>query len=255
MTWQELRVESLDGSSVRQLLNDEVAALIVHGFLDVRSCEESRARLSDAPRWSFYEGSTPPMGRLGMTQYEHYGAKERYLSQAAPEMQMRDQLLRGLPDPLQMLISHLNAVGPFRAAVASEEGRTYFAGIFRRGTAVAIHSDWAPRDAQGWAIGEIRAQLGWNLYYDLPERGGELVVYRRQWTPDMETHARQRFNDYDPDQFERIQHVEIHPKQGDLVLFNGRNAHRVKHSPEGERRLSVGSFIGELPDGQLLFWS
>ncbi|MFN3232241.1 MAG: hypothetical protein ACE363_08805 [Alphaproteobacteria bacterium] len=245
----------MEGALVRQLLDNNIAAIRVPHFLSSTACEESREVLSKLPDWSFYEGGTPPLGRLGITQYEHFGAKQEYLSKAASEMVARDRNLQNLQDPLEKLLSSLNQVWPNGATIASEAGQTYFAGVFRRGTTGTIHADWAPRDAAGWSIADIRAQLGWNVYYELPQKGGNLVVYNRLWTPDVEIHARQRFNDYDPKVFDDLQCVEIELRVGDLVLFNARNAHMVTNSPNGDQRLSVGSFVGEMPDQQLVFWS
>lgn len=253
--WRTVVVGALDSGLVRRLLDNDVAAARIPNFLPADVCRASAAALAGASGWTYYEGATPPLGRLGITQYEHFGAMDEYLRQAEQQLGERRRILEGLPDPTDLLIEQCDEIWPAGAAIASEDGRTYFAGVFRRGAAGTIHADWAPRDGQGWAIGSVIAQLGWNLYYDVPEDGGDLVVYNRPWTPDMESIARQRFNDYDPESFRRVEHVEVSLAAGDLVLFNAKNAHQVRSSLDAARRVSVGSFIGEMPDGRLAFWS
>jgi hypothetical protein len=254
VTWETVET-GLNMQLIRQVLDNEIGAIRLSRFIDQDACQRSRSVLEQAPYWSFYEGTIPPLGRLGITLYEHFGAKEDYLVKAGPAMDTRRRLMQGLPDPMEMLLELLNAEWPGGARLATERDRPYFAGVFRRGTSNTIHCDWAPRDAPGWEIGSVRAQLGWNLYYDMPDNGGELLVFNFPWEPYLEAHARQRFNDYDPQLFKDSQKVIVRPGSGDLVLFNSKNAHAVGRSPQGYRRLSVGSFIGEMPTHELVFWS
>jgi hypothetical protein len=254
--WKVVELPSLTQQALRRLLDNDVAAIVVPHFIDDEQRRATCSALADSPDWDFYEGTSPPLGRLGITQYEHHGAKEDYLAAAPAATARRAKLLEPLPDPVGAVIEAFAAAWPEGVGVAEEDGRRYFAGIFRRGGGgVAIHTDWGPRDGADWAIGSVRAQLAWNLHYSPPSRGGELIVYDRQWEPELEEHARQRFSDYDPAIFESTARVEVVARPGDLVVFNSRNAHAVGPSDEPESRISVGSFIGLTESGELVFWA
>ena len=47
----------------------------------------------------------------------------------------------------------------------------------------------------------------------------------------------------------------IAPADGDLVLFNSRNFHRVTGGGVEAERVSVSSFVGLKEDGALALWS
>lgn len=256
-SWDVLELPALDHDSLRALLRNEIGAVTVPRFIGDEQREAIHATLMDSGDWSFYEGTSPPLGRLGITQYEHHDSKDRYLDSAPGATARRSEILDPLPDPVNTVVEAFDAAWPDRVGLAEEDGRPYFAGVFRRGGGggVAIHADWGPRDGPGWAIERLTGQFAWNLFFSSPGEGGELIVYDYPWQPELEQHARQRFNDYDPELFESCRRVEVQPEPGVLMVFNSRNAHAVGPSSNGEARVAVGSFIGVTDDSQLAFWS
>jgi carrier-protein-independent halogenase WelO5-like protein len=256
--WEVLEVPQLTHESLQALLENEVGAVVVPDLIDREPREAAYAALLEAPDWSFYEGTSPPLGRLGITQYEHYEDKDAYLAASADANARRSAVLAPLPDPVDKVVDAFDQAWPGKVGPAEEDGRPYFFGIYRRGGAggVKIHADWGPRDGEGWAIEQITGQLAWNLFFSSPASGGELIVYDSPWEPHFEEHAGQRFSDYDPKLFESSRRVEVPPTPGALIIFNSRNAHAVASAAtNGEARIAVGSFIGVTEDGDLAFWS
>lgn len=255
--WNVLTLPALTQTALDRLLRNEVAAIRVPLFVEDADRTAACAALLRAPDWAFYDGTSPPLGRLGITQYEHHDAMDDYLSAAPVAAARRSAVLSPSSDVLETVIGAFAAAWPRSVGVAHENGRPYFAGIFRRGGGggVKIHADWGPRDAPGWSIERITAQLAWNLFYSSPGAGGELVVYDYPWEPGLEAHARQRFNDYDEAVFASTRRIEVAPQPGDLIVFNSRNAHAVRPSSDGGARIAIGSFIGATHDGDLVFWS
>lgn len=259
-TWDVLEISELNQEALEALLNNEVGAVTVPNFLDDDHREAAFAPLMKAHDWSFYgsdDGDESTVGRLGMTQYEHHEAKDDYFEAAPAANARRSEIFGSVPDPVDTVIDAFGAAWPGSAGLAEEDGKPYFAGVFRRsgGDGIAIHSDWGPRDGPDWEIGKISGQFAWNYFFSSPGEGGELIVYDYPWEPEVENHAKWRFYDYDPALFKDSRKVEVAPEPGVLMVFNSRNAHAVGASPEGEGRVAVGSFIGVTEDGDLAFWS
>jgi hypothetical protein len=255
--WDVLELSELTHDSLQAVLENEAGAVVVPDFVEREQREAAYAALLEAPDWSFYEGTSPPLGRLGITQYEHFEAKDAYLDASPGANARRSAVLAPLPDPVEEVIDAFDAAWPGRVGPAEEDGRPYFVGIYRRGGGggVKIHADWGPRDGEGWMIERITGQLAWNLFFSSPTSGGELIVYDYPWEPHLEEHAGQRFSDYDPKLFESSRRVEVPPDPGALIIFNSRNAHAVGPAANGEARVAVGSFIGVTDEGNLAFWS
>ncbi len=255
-TWDVLELPELTHEALQALLKNEIGVITISDFYDDRQCAETYEGLLRALEWSVYEGSS--LGRLGITQYEHFGKKDAYLEAAPAATAARATALDSIPDPVDVVMETFDASWPGEVGVAEEDdGRPYFAGIVRRdgGDGILIHSDWGPRDGPDWAIGTISHQFAWNLFLSVPGDGGELIVYDYPWEPELEEHARHRAYDYDPRLFESCRRAEVGPVTGMLMVFNSRNAHAVAASPTDAPRVAVGSFIGVTKDGDLAFWS
>ncbi|MEK8173410.1 2OG-Fe(II) oxygenase [Streptomyces sp. M19] len=118
-----------------------------------------------------------------------------------------------------------------------------------------LHCDWAGHDAPGWAIGEIDAQITWNIHCSVPESGGTTVVFDRPWRASAERHLVEGSYGYAPQAVAGADAVRLEPRAGDLVLFNSRNFHKVEPCVGGGDRISVSSFVGRLPGSGLIAWS
>lgn len=254
--WTTVEVDRLSQADVRALLDNRIAAIRRPGFLDEDACARSRPAIVGSEAWGYYEGAYPRAGRLGISLYEHYEKKDAYFEKAPSAIKLREECMKGLPDPQELLLEELREVWDGPVEIAEEDGAPYFSGIFRMGSGAAPHTDWGPRDAPDWTVGGVLAQLAWNLYYTLPGEGGELIVHNHPWQPGLDDHARQRFYDYERDAFAGAASAKIKPRVGELVIFNARNVHEVADARgTDDGRLATSSFVGELEDGRLILWS
>lgn len=253
--WSVLTVDRFDRKAVRSLLDNEVAAIRRPGLLDPDACASSIETLQASEAWDTYDTQGPPTGKLGVSQYAYGEDKDKYFAEAAAALDQRARIVGTMPDPLHLVLAELAADWEEPVRLAVEDDRPYFAGVFRSGAGIKLHADWGPRDGPGWIIEDIRAQLAWNMYYSAPEVGGELLVYDRPWSPDLEDGARDRFYDYDPASIANCRMVKISFEPGDVVMFSSSNIHAVADAPNTATRITASSFVGERTDGSLVLWS
>jgi hypothetical protein len=241
---------------VRALLDNRIAAVRRRALLTEAQCAASLETLRSSGAWDTYDVSDgPAAGKLGISQYVYGSRKDAYLDDARVRARPAGGGGSGAAG------SARPAHGRARCGVAGagrdrRRGRTALLRgrvPLRRGHPAARRLGTARRG--GWAIGEIVAQLAWNLYYAVPAKGGELLVHDRPWSPDLEAHARQELYDYDPATVDGRERVHITFAAGDAVLFSSSNVHAVAESPDGATRVTASSFIGERPDGALVLWS
>lgn len=257
MAWEVVRTDKLDSELVVALLEDEVGGVVLPGFLDERS---RSAAIDGIERtgMDYYANVDPPIGRIGITQYEHRDgedAKRRYFVDAERANRVREQIFADSGDLLGLVIDALAQAWPGEVGIAREhDGREYFAGLVRVIREGLLHCDWAPHDAPGWAIGEVDAQITWNIYCQLPDKGGATIVHHRAWQPEAEQWVVPGSYGYHDDLVAGVEQVRIDPAAGDLVFFNSRNFHRIEPSA-GSERISVSSFVGRSATGDLVLWS
>jgi Rps23 Pro-64 3,4-dihydroxylase Tpa1-like proline 4-hydroxylase len=198
------------------------------------------------------------MARVGITQAEHMDKKALYFQRAAEINGSKEEVFEQRKAALFQVIRVLRNVWHGQVDVACEEvsNQHYFAGLIRIIGRTRLHFDWAPHDALDWTIGQITAQLAWNIYLQAGERGGTTRVYHRAWQLEDESYREPGSYAFDPALVQNDACVEIVPRAGELVLFNSRNYHEVDKVEGARQRMSISSFIGLLRSRQTLaLWS
>jgi hypothetical protein len=249
----------LETNHLDALFDNDVGAVRIPGFLTDTA---RRAAVNGIYQQglAYYRDVFPPIGRIGITQYEHrHGddARREYFARAAEADADRRRMFSASGDLVDLVMAALSAAWPRTVAVASEpNGSRYFAGLVRVIGEALLHCDWARFDAPAprWAIGAVNAQLTWNIYCQTRDSGGATFVYRRPWTPDAQQFQLPNSYGYDPGLIDGCDVLRIKPVNGDLVLFNSRNFHSIE-SGTGSDRISVSSFVGRFDDGSLVLWS
>lgn len=256
-SWEFVEVDELSKDGLAAVFDNEIAGLRVPGFVAESTCQVATDAVN-AHGFDYYEKLQPPLGRIGITQYEHIGDKPKYFELAAKARQVRESIFAEAGDPVALVVDALNQAWPDGADVASEPGfGSYFAGVVRITVGgIRMHCDWGPHDAPGWQIGNSTGQLAWNIFYDLTEIGGETTVYRQPWSPELEEFADpSAFGYYLPAAVENRERRVNRPGRGELVIFSSRNLHTVAPALGAGVRISASSFVGMLPDRSLALWS
>ncbi|SDT80505.1 2OG-Fe(II)-dependent halogenase WelO5 family protein [Actinoplanes derwentensis] len=254
--WQVAVADKVDAELLDALFEDRVAAVRIPNFIS-RQAAEAAVQAVEAHGFDYYQDVEPPIGRIGITQYEHrLEGMGAYFATAAAADRRRRAVLGADGDLLQKVLGHVGTAWNHPVGTAcNADGAEYFAGLVRIINEALLHCDWAPHDAPGWSIASVTGQITWNIYCNLAAEGGTTVVYRRGWDASAEEFAVDGSYGYDPRLVEGVPSVRIEPRQGDLTFFNSRNFHRVEASSPDARRISVSSFIGRMPSGDLIAWS
>lgn len=254
-TWPVVERGSLDRELLEALFANEVAAVRVPDFVTTEVCAEAAAAI-EAHGFGYYQNVVPPIGRIGITQYEHRTAREEYFHKACAANEARASLFLQKTDPVTLVMDAFSEAWGSSVELAAEpDGQSYFAGVIRVMKEALIHCDWAHHDAPSWAIGSISAQLTWNIYYTLAEGGGETTIFKRPWTVDLEAFANAEDYGYSPMAVDGFDRQVIAPGQGELMIFNPRNLHCVSRSLGTGQRIAASSFVGRMLSDRLVLWS
>ncbi|MEU8925304.1 2OG-Fe(II) oxygenase [Kitasatospora sp. NPDC048545] len=251
------RTTDLDGGHLLRLASGVLGAVLVEGFAPAELCAAVMKGLDDHPLGAYDEAVVfPPVAKLGPAAYDFYGARElnaEYWGNAEQARAIRSTLLDGA-DPLEYAVDRFRSVWPGPVAPASCAGRPLFAGMIREvTTGMKMHWDEIVRELPGALDEEPVAQLAFNWYLSMPERGGDTQVYKRRWSPADEDH-RDGYG-WAERMVEREPTAAVRPAAGDAVLFDPRNYHLVRPCAGEGRRVSLSFFLGVTASGRLLYWS
>ncbi len=256
--WVENREFEFNKANLQRLFINQIPGIRIKSFATEKECVQLVQSIRTVG-FQEYENTIPPIGRIGITQYENrdLGAQgmERYFNSARDADKILKSIATSSFDPVQRLISMLSGCFDGPVGIAHENSdQPYFAGLIRQITRSAlIHADFACFDAPDWKIGRISSQLSWNLCVHAPETNGECVVYNKMWRLSDERNRMKDSYGYEPSSIEGVEYNALAPKLGDLIIFNSRNFHEVRPC-EGDR-ITISSFIGLFGERELLLWS
>ena len=240
-----------------QLFDNQIGSVRIHNFFDLNACSSAVSNILKAG-FGFYEDVVPPIGRIGITQFEHTNdedSKYNYFNKVTIADSNYSKIFENLHSPVDEVTKFLGSF--YKTSVAVEDtDKKYFTGLLRIVSEALLHCDWAPRDAPGWSIADINAQISWNIYLQTAEMGGESEVFNRQWQNGDDSFMIQDSYGYDRDIVQGCESVVLKPETGDLIFINSRNFHTVRNCEQAESmRVTCSSFAGRKSNNVLKFWS
>lgn len=251
--------EDIETRELERLVRQEVLALQIHHFIEPNIAE----KLSEKILGGGYENylNAPTIGRIGMAFYEAENQPARlksYFDTATNHIEELRRRCFPYLSPVDLLRCKLDEVWPAGAHIETLHGNKMFVGLSRvmkPNVPILAHHDILSKDApDSFHAHSLRSQLAANVYLLMPAEGGAIQIWNQEFSPDKFDEI--RGDSYgiepallgDPD-------VVVHPKPGDLILFNSRLMHAVTPGTENIR-LSLSCFMGYRgPAMPLTFWS
>jgi hypothetical protein len=259
-TWEDRDEHALSRESLAALLENRIPAIRIRAFASPEECA-AFARAVRAGNLRFYSVARR-IGYIGMAQYEFRWGRplsDYFGAVAAADADLDRVAAAAGFDPVQRLIDRLAAVHEAPVGVGQEPGfGPYFAGIVRMASeGVDLHADFAPFNSPAYSIGRIDAQLGWNFFAEELPGGGATTVHNAPWSPAMKPGEIPQSYNLPREIVAGAPTFTYAPTMGDVVLFNTRNPHEIAGggSVDGLERISIGSFVGRMPDRSLVLWS
>jgi hypothetical protein len=275
--------DDLDLARWQGLVHGEIGVLRLPGFLSADRCAAIMARLYADPRFAAYDpmdecggvdpvahaqiqqdllaGSDPdhpPVSRrLGRTLYEYVvrGTAANYFKQVDGFDAARREICGPDGDVVDDVLALIGRIAGTTASVAHEPGygRCY-AGVIREVHGRSrLHTDDAREETPGFLVGQLRYQIGLYVILDMPECGGDMIVYDRESRED-DRPFRQGYG-LDPCAVAGNTYVGTSPRPGDLILFPDRNIHCVSAGAGAGKRIKLQAHLGVDGDGAVVCWS
>ena len=254
LTSDEITLDSL-----RPLITGEALALRVPRFASDELC----LRVSEKLQKVGYEDyrNAPTVGRIGMSFYETGGKRElmdHFYQTALPNIHLFRDACAPYSSPIDVLRCTLDEIWPLGANLQSVSGKKMFVGLSRNmrpGSPLLAHHDIFARLApDAPEAHDLLRQFAANIYIDVPEEGGELVVWKNELTDAAFLERRGEKYGMDLDELGSPD-IVIKPERGDFIIFNARKMHAVA-AGKGSDRLTLSCFVGYRGDDRpLTFWS
>ena len=259
-TWTSAGEHALTRETLAAVLDNRIAAVRIRAFASPAECA-TFSQAARAGNMKFYSVAKR-IGYIGMAQYEYRW--NRPLSDYFGDVPKANADLSAVManagfDPVARLIDRLQAVWDAPVGIGREAGHgDYYAGIVRMASeGVDLHADFAPFNSPAYSIAHVDGQLGWNFFAEQLSAGGDTTIHNAPWSPPVEPGTIPQSYNLPREIVAGAPTFTYAPTAGDVVIFNTRNPHEIAGgAPEaGRDRISIGSFIGRMPDRSLVLWS
>ncbi len=257
-TWIDREEHELTPENLRLLLDNKIPAIRIPGFASSEECLAFSAAAKQG-RMQYYNVGDR-IGYIGMAQYQYRWTrtKAEFLADVPQANADVEAVFERSFNARDRFIEKLQAAWAHPVGVAREDGKPYFAGIIRSTSdRIDLHVDWAPVNSPGYLIGAIDAHLGWNFFAEELASGGYTTVHNAPWSPQVVEGEIPKSYGLDRSLVEGAASIVYKPTAGDVVIFNTRNPHEIASgtTAPGGSRVSIGSFVGRMPDQSLVLWA
>ncbi len=242
-------------------------ALHVHSYLPPQEADAlargfdkavKRSRADDVPGWTLGAGHYGKTVRGYMAEVRRTAVELRRAYVTAKldlALKTNEDLQRALQPGQALRPAQYNGCVAMPLRAAAWQGAT-------SGFALAAHEDEQQlRDAgqRGFEIQEVGVPVALNFYARMPPAGGELRVWnvRPSQACKVELGVLGRGYPYPASALTDLEHIDVRPEPGDLVLLNGSFLHAVLGwEGDARQRVLYNGFAGATPDGcTVLRWS
>lgn len=258
---------TLRDTDISNLAQGKLAAIVVPDYYPETLCEEIAEHFVRHPQHGTYHsnGHAPDVanvGRIGVSFFEVCNDMDLMMDYYNQAVSMTDQLravFYPYYSPIDKLRLHLQEIWPAGANLETLRGKKMFVGLCRTVSPqkeFLPHQDIFERDApEMMEARSLLGQIACNIYLHLDEEGGELELWRQDYSEEDYITLRLP-NSYGMDRSKMpLPSCVIKPGLGDLVLFNSRRPHAVLPSKK-TYRMSVSCFIGYRGEHMpLTYWS
>lgn len=257
--FQALTATEFRREQMADLAAGRCAAIQVPGLFAVEMCEEILTALSKI-EFEAYDAARvqPIVFRCGVGISDHR-VDGRLDDSYWPALRSAEGMWEALDLPYDFFArcrEALQAGWPNEVVVGRRGGRALGAGVVREPNGgFQVHFDDVLREFDGDLLDSpLIAQFAFNLYLEVPDAGGETVVWRHRWHPADEAFRLPHSYGYDRAVVGDAESFKLQPSVGDALLFDPRNYHAVAPS-RGGRRLALGFAVGLDDRGRLLTWA
>ena len=229
----------------QSLIQGTIPAIIIKNFYSKNQCDEISQKIDSVQKADFNNSKLEHIGPFLMA---HATRKQEYFESAKKDKKKRQEIFSNETEPTARIFSIFRKLFPEYLISTAKESKNefspYIIRIHKKGKSIPIHKDNVKYEGKEYEISKVDSQLSCILHLQESEKGGELVIYDKNWKREDEKFRKIDFG-YESkiiseSNFCRISNLEA----GDLVIINPNYFHQVTKIEGKSSRISLGMFVG-----------
>ncbi|MBA4452175.1 MAG: hypothetical protein H2B00_05680 [Nitrosopumilaceae archaeon] len=245
--WSPIVVKKPELSKIQLegLFSGKIPAIILRSFVDDAYCETVTRRIIDSNHDDFQNGKLNHIGPFLMA---YSTKKKEYFEKAQFAKKTFDEIFFDLEDPSKKIFRILSGLFPKHSMRIAQEYQNnyspYVIRIHKNGKSIPVHKDRVSYEGKDYSLSDIAKQLSCILHIQKSEKGGDLIIYKKNWEKSDEKFRNIDFG-YGSDLVSSSESSKIsNLRVGDLVIINPNNYHEVTTIYGKLSRITLGMFLG-----------
>ena len=232
-------------SDFQLLIQGKIPAIIIKNFYSENQCDEISQKINSIQKSDF---SNTKLEYIGTFLMAHATKRKEYFENVKKDKKKRQEIFSTDIEPTVRIFKIFKKLFPeYEVSTAKElknEFSPYIIRIHKKGKLIPIHKDNVKYEGREYKLSKIDSQLSCILHIQESEKGGELIIYDKNWSMEDEKFRKIDFGYY-PEIISESNCCRIsNLKAGDLAIINPNYFHQVTKIEGESPRISLGMFIG-----------
>jgi len=239
------KANEITRTDFQSLIQGNIPAIIIKNFYNKNQCDGISQKINSVQKSDFNNSKLEHIGSFLMA---HATRKQEYFERVKNDKKKREKIFSNEKEPNVKIFKIFQKLFPeYEVSTAKEsknEFSPYIIRIHKKGKSIPIHKDNVKYEGKEYELSKIDNQLSCILHLQESEKGGELIIYDKNWKREDEKFRKIEFG-YETkiiseSNFCRISNL----KAGDLTIINPNYFHQVTEIKGKTPRISLGMFIG-----------
>ena len=241
----------------QSLIQGNIPAIIIKNFYSKNQCEQISQKINLVQKSNYNNNKLEHIGPFLMA---HATRKQEYFESVKKDKKKRQEIFSYETEPTARIFSIFKKLFPEHVVTTAKESKNefspYIIRIHKKGKSIPIHKDNVKYEGKEYGISKIDSQLSCILHIQESEKGGELIIYDKNWKREDEKFRKIEFG-YESEIISESNSCRIsNLKVGDLVIINPNYFHQVTEIEGESPRISLGMFVGIFKkQQQIVVWA
>ena len=228
---------------IKKIINGENSSIVIKKFYEKENCEKIIKKICNTN----IKNDSKKFNHIGPFLMNYTTRKEKYFQNAKKANIVFKKIFSNVENPVDKIKLTMSKSFPnYKISKTKENKLDYASCNIRRhvkGKSVPLHKDNVRYEGIEYNISKIKNQLSCILHLQQTEKGGNLLIYKKQWEKKLEKFREIEFG-YKDTLKNDIKVDTIKAKVGDLVILNPNYLHEVTKIQGSSDRITLGIFFG-----------
>ena len=242
----------IENKDIIKIINGQNSSIVIRNFYEEEKCKKIIKRIINTN----IKNDSKKFNHIGPFLMNYTTRKEEYFQNAKKANSIFNKIFLNIENPVNKIKLIISKSFPnYNIHETKENKQDYASCTIRRhekGKSVPLHKDNVKYEGVEYNVSKINNQFSCILHLQETERGGNLLIYKKQWEKKLEKFREIEFG-YNNRVKKNVESDIVKSKVGDLVILNPNYLHEVSKIQGNSDRITLGMFFGIQNKGKKIF--